>query len=162
MFTNISWGNYIIVIILLVVSWYLFVGLRFYFDDLKEIITGKRKHQFQRLAAPSYGDFQSELNDQDVPKVTTPPSAFGEFDNTFQEIDILIEQLKSIITDADKRKLLKQELLDSIQLVLTAYPTVKKSPFNSSVTEFIVTTCNKIESITITQKEAEELWDKND
>ena len=43
MFTNISWGNYIVVVVLLATSWYLFVGLRFYFTELKDLATGEKK-----------------------------------------------------------------------------------------------------------------------
>lgn len=160
MFTNISWGNYIVVIILLLVSWYLFVGLRFYFDDLKEVISGKRKLQFRRLGDPNYGDFQSELNHQDSPDPISNQSSFGEFDTTFQDVDALVERLKDFIADARKRKLLKQEFLDYIQLIFKEYPSVKNSAFRSSVSELIVTQCKTLDSISITQVEAEGLWNE--
>ncbi|KIA95599.1 MULTISPECIES: hypothetical protein [unclassified Flavobacterium] len=158
MFTNISWGNYIVVVMLLLVSWYLFVGFRFYFDDLKEMISGKRKLQFRRLGDPNYGDFQSELNYQDPPERNLDQSSFGEFDATFQIVDTLVEQLKNFITDARKRKLAKQEVLDYIQLFFKQYPAVKDSAFRSSVSEFIVTECQTLDAMAITQAEVEELW----
>lgn len=160
MFTNISWGNYIVVVILLLASWYLFVGFRFYFDDLKEVISGKRKLQFRRLGDPNYGDFQSELNHQDSPDPISNQSSFGEFDNTFQDVDALVERLKDFIANARKRKLLKQEFLDYIQLIFKEYPSVKNSAFRSSVSELIVTECKTLDSISITQTEAEGLWNE--
>jgi hypothetical protein len=158
MFTNISWGNYIVVVVLLLASWYLFIGLRFYFDDLKDIVTRKRKLQFRRLGNTNYQDSQSELNDQDSAEAVSPGSSFGEFDTTFQEVDALVERLKSFIANADKRKVLKQEFIEYIRLILREYPSVKKSPFSSSVSELIVSECDKLESVTLTQMEAEELW----
>ena len=158
MFTNISWGNYIVVVVLLLASWYLFVGLRFYFDDIKEIVTGKRKLQFHRLGKTNYQEPQSELNYQNSPEVTSTQSSFEEFDPTFQDVDALVERLKSFIADAAKRKLLKHEFLDYIKLILKEYPSVKDSPFRSSVSELIVSECNKLESITLPQEEAEALW----
>ena len=162
MFTNISWGNYIVVIVLLLASWYLFVGLRFYFDDIKEIVTGKRKLQFQRLGKTNYQEPQSELNYQNSPEVTSTQSSFGEFDTTFQDVDSLVERLKNVIADAAKRKFHKQEFLDYIKSILWEYPSVKDSPFRSSVSELIVSECDKLESITLTQTEAEGLWDEKD
>jgi hypothetical protein len=162
MFTNISWGNYIVVVVLLLASWYLFVGLRFYFDDIKEIVTGKRKLKFHRLGKTNYQEPQSELNYQNSPEMTSTQSSFGEFDTTFQDVDSLVERLKNVIADAAKRKLLKQEFLDYIKLILKEYPSVKDSPFRSSVSELIVSECDKLESITLTQTEAEELWDEKD
>ena len=162
MFTNISWGNYIVVVVLLLASWYLFVGLRFYFDDIKEIVTGKRKLQFHRLEKTNYQEIQSELNYQNSPEVTSTQSSFGEFDTTFQDVDSLVERLKNVIADAAKRKFHKQEFLDYFKSILREYPTVKDSPFRSSVSELIVSECDKLESITLTQTEAEGLWDEKD
>jgi hypothetical protein len=160
MFTNISWGNYIVVVILLLASWYLFVGFRFYFDDLKEVISGKRKLQFRRLGDPDYGDFQSEENYQDTPEPNSSQPTFGELDTTFQDVDALVARLKSFIADAAKRKLLKQEFLDYIQLIFKEYPSVKDSAFRSSVSELIVTECKTLDSISVTQAEAEGLWNE--
>ncbi|MFV8354904.1 hypothetical protein ACNQGB_01810 [Flavobacterium sp. XS1P32] len=162
MFTNISWSNYIVVVVLLLAIWYLFVGLRFYFDDIKEIVTGNRKLQFRRLGHPNYEEPQSELNYQNLPEVTSTQSSFGEFDTTFQDVDSLVERLKNVVADAAKRKFHKQEFLDYIKSILWEYPSVKDSPFRSSVSELIVSECDKLESITLTQTEAEELWDEKD
>lgn len=158
MFTNISWGNYIVVVILLLASWYLFVGFRFYFDDLKEVISGKRKLQFRRLGDPNYGDFQSEENDQETPAPTSSQPAFGEFDTTFQDVDALVARLKSFIADAAKKKLVKKEFTYYLQLLLIEYPSVKDSAFRSSVSELIVTECKTVDAISVTQEEAEGLW----
>lgn len=158
MFTNISWDNYIVVVILLLVSWYLFVGFRFYFDDLKEMISGKRKLQFRRLGDPNYGDFQSEENDQETPAPISSQPTFGEFDTTFQDVDALVALLKSFIADAAKKKLVKKEFTYYLQLLLREYPSVKDSAFRSSVSELIVTECKTVDAISVTQEEAEGLW----
>ncbi|WP_374175306.1 hypothetical protein [Flavobacterium tructae] len=159
MFTNISWGNYIVVIILLLASWYLFVGFRFYFDDFKEIITGKRKLQFRGFENPYDQDLRSELNYQESPEAISDPTSLGEFDTTFQDVDALVVRLKSFINDATKKKLVKKEFTYYLQLLLREFPSVKNSPFSSSISELIVVECDKLESITLTQKEAETLWE---
>jgi negative regulator of genetic competence, sporulation and motility len=159
MFTNISWGNYIVVIILLLASWYLFVGFRFYFDDLKEVISGKRRLQFRGFENAAYQDTEPELKDQESAELTSNQTSFGEFDTTFQDVDDLVARIKSFITDAAKKKLVKKEFTYYLQLLLREFPSVKNSPFNSSVSELIVSECDKIESITLTQKEAEALWE---
>jgi len=158
MFTNISWGNYIVVVILLLASWYLFVGFRFYFDDLKEVISGKRKLQFRGFENAMYQDNEPELNYQESPETISNQTSFGEFDSTFQDVDALVARLKNFIADAAKRKLLKQEFLDYIQLLLKEYPSVKDSAFRSSVSELIVTECKTLGSIPVSQAEAEGLW----
>jgi negative regulator of genetic competence, sporulation and motility len=159
MFTNISWGNYLVVVILLLASWYLFVGFRFYFDEFKEVISGKRKLQFRRFENTAYQGNEPELKDQESVELTSNETSFGEFDTTFQDVDALVARLKTFITDAAKKKLVKKEFTYYLQLLLREFPSVKNSPFNSSVSELIVSECDKIESITLTQKEAEALWE---
>lgn len=159
MFTNISWGNYIVVVILLLASWYLFVGFRFYFDDLKEVLSGKRKLQFRGFETAIYQDIESESKDQDSPELTSDQTSFGEFDTTFQDVDALVARLKTFIADAAKKKLVQKEFTYYLQLLLREFPSVKNSPFNSSISELIVSECEKLESITLTQKEAEALWE---
>lgn len=159
MFTNISWSNYIFVIILLLASWYLFVGFRFYFDDLKEVLSGKRKLQFRGFENSTSQDTEPELNYKESPKVMSEQTSFGEFDTTFQDVDTLVGRLKTFIADAAKKKLVKKEFTYYLQLLLREFPSVKNSPFNSSVSELIVSECDKLESINLTQKEAEALWE---
>lgn len=158
MFTNISWGSYIVVIVLLLASWYLFVGLRFYLNDIKEIATGKRKLRLHRVRNENYQEFPSQLNEQGQPAITSSESSFGEFDNTFNDVDNLVEQLKNVINDAAKRKLLKQECIVFLRSVLQEYPSIKFSPFKSSVSELIVSECAKLDYMVLTQTEAEALW----
>ena len=148
-----------VVVILLLASWYLFVGFRFYFDDLKEVISGKRKLQFRGFEDSNYQDPQSELKYQESPEAISDQNSLGEFDTTFQDVDALVGRLKSFIADAAKKKLVKKEFTYYLQLLLREFPSVKNSPFNSSVSELIVSECDKLESITLTQKEAEALWE---
>ncbi|WP_394776333.1 hypothetical protein [Flavobacterium sp.] len=159
MFTNISWSNYIVVIILLLASWYLFVGFRFYFDDLKEVLSGRRKLQFRGFENPNYQDPKFELKAQESPEEISEQASFGEFDTTFQDVDALVARLKTFIADAAKKKLVQKEFTYYLQLLLREFPSVKNSPFNSSISELIVSECDKLESINLTQKEAEALWE---
>jgi hypothetical protein len=158
MFTNISWGNYTVVVTLLLASWYLFIAFRFYFEEIKEIVMGKRKLQFRGIDEKFSEQSQYDLNHQDPPETNSFQSEFAISDNTFEEVERLVERLKNVTADAAKRKLLKQEFLGYLRLVLTEYPNVKNSPFSSSVSELIVSECDKLESVTLTQEEAEKLW----
>jgi hypothetical protein len=155
MFTNISWGNYTIVVVLLGVSWYLFVGLKFYFTELKDIATGKRKFQFR-----SYPEIQSNSSYQESSDTSLSQSFLTESDQTFQDVDHLVERLKNVVADAAQRKLLQQEFVDYLRLVLIEYSSVKNSPFRSSVSELIVSECDKLDFIHLTQQEAEGLWNE--
>jgi hypothetical protein len=157
MFTNISWSNYIIVVALLLTSWYVFVGVRFYLDEIKNLISGKQRPQF-RKSQDSY-ESTTMSDSQEVTALSYPQSSFGEFDTTFDEVDNLIERLKSFIADAARRKLSKQEIVDHLRKILLEYPSIKESSFSSSVSEFIMSECEKIQAVSLSQQEAEALWD---
>lgn len=160
MFTNVSWGNYIFGIALISVSWYLYVGVRFYLDDFKNILSGKRKLQFRTpgFEMPSdHSDFSFQKPGQD----NVPATANEGIDPTFQDVDNLVERLKSVISEAGQRKLVKEEFKDYLASVLKDFPNLKDSPFQSSISELIVSECEKIESISLSQMEAEALWQNN-
>lgn len=158
MFTNISWNNYIVVIVLLAAGWYLYVGVRFYFKDLKEIAAGKRKLKFHGFQKENYQEFESPLNTSYLPKTTSTDYSSEEFDTTFTQVDTLIDQLKNVIADAAKTKLIKQEFAYRLKSVLQEYPIIRDSSFSSSVSEVIVLECNKLGYFILTQSEAEALW----
>ncbi|KFF13752.1 hypothetical protein [Flavobacterium hydatis] len=158
MFTNISWGNYIVVIVLLLASWYLFIGFRFYFGDIKDLLNGKRRLQFRSPQHTSSYEPDPLLHSQESTERNSVPSPFGEFDTTFQDVDHLIERLKTVITDSTKKKIPKQEFIDYLRSILVEYPSIKNSSFSSSVSELIVSECTKIDAIVLTQEEAEALW----
>lgn len=158
MFTNISWNNYIVVMVLLAAGWYLFVGLRFYLNDLKEIAAGKRKLKFHGLQKENYLQSEPQLHTPYLPKTTSADAASGEFDNTFTQVDALIDQLRIAIADGAKTKLARQEFAYHLRSVLGQYPQIRDSSFSSSVSEVIVVECNKLGYFILTQSEAEALW----
>lgn len=154
MFTNISWGNYVFVVLLLVASWYLFVGLRFYFAEVKSIVAGKRMFQFR-----SFSEVTSNFGYLDSYDSLPSQSQATESDQTFQDVENLVEKLKNLAGDALRRKLPKKEFMYYLSLVFNEFPTVKNSPFRSSICELVVSECDKLELIHVTQQEVDVLWD---
>ena len=159
MFTNISWGNYIVVIVLLLVSWYLFVGLRFYFAEIREVLTGKRK--FRNRNANDLDTHYDVVRPQTF-RDTSLQSSFAEQEESILDVDAFLERLKNVVKEAAQRKLMKIEFQDYISLLLNEYPSIKNSSFRSSVNELIVSECNKQDFISLSQTEVEELWSKNE
>ncbi|SHN20773.1 hypothetical protein [Flavobacterium xinjiangense] len=154
MLRNISWGNYIIVIVLLVASWYLFVGLRFYFAEIKDLATGKKK-----FPSRSFPQVQSNL--EHLETLDGIPSSLNETqtDEAFQDVEDLVKKLKDLVEDALQRKFPKKEFMYYLSIVLNEFQTVKNSPFRSSICELIVSECDKLERIHLTQQEVDVLWD---
>ncbi len=159
MFTNISWGNYIVVIVLLLVSWYLFIGLRFYFVVIKEIVKGKWKLQNRRVKDLEirYDVVQSQA----INNTSLQPS-FGGPEESILDVDAFLERLKNVVEEATQRKLVKKEFQGYLSLLLCEYPSIKNSPFRSVVSELIISECNKLDFISLSQIEVEELLKENE
>lgn len=157
MFTKISWTDYFIAIGLLITGYYLFVGLRYYSNDLKELNSGKRKLKFgkkpvHKLESKSY--LVTEKTDH------LPDANFElNTDDEMAEVEHLVERLKGVIAEASGKKLIPEEFIQYLELVLREYPNIRNSPYRSSINELITSECEKYGTVTLSEEEIELLWE---
>jgi len=158
MFTNISWGNFITVVVLVSAGWYIFVGLRYYLSEFKFFISHKGRLNSRTLDNDGYiGQVDSPVSENK--EYTTPAGSFEEMGNDlFDQIEEVIKRVKETVASASKINLVRQELLDYLSLILQEYPSLKSSDFRPSLNELIVHECQKIEQVNLTQEEADLLW----
>jgi hypothetical protein len=156
MFTNISWTDYFITVIILLAIYYLFVGIRYYSGDIKDLLSGKRKLNLKTaLPYNSKGEYPSTIEGNSHPS----EASFEETMNKeFTEVEHLIERLKALIADASRRKMIPQEFKQYLSLVLKEYPSVKNSSLRASVNELIVSECEKYGTVTLTEGEVDLVW----
>jgi hypothetical protein len=156
MLTNISWTDYLIAVAILLTIYYLYVGLRYFSADFKDLFSGKRK-QNSKTALSNDADDESTLSTGE-----STPAEINAFDETsddeFAEVEHLIERLKVVIADASPKKLVPQEFKHYLHLVLKEYPSVQNSPLRSSVNELIVSECEKYSAVTLSEDEVDLLW----
>src|SRR6185312_14940449 len=100
MFTNISWTDYFITVTILLAIYYLFVGIRYYARDIKDLLSGKRKLNLKTaLSYNSKGEYPSTIEGNIHPS----EALFEESMNKeFTEVEHLIERLKALIADASR------------------------------------------------------------
>lgn len=156
MFTNISWTDYLMAVVLLLAIYYLFVGIRYYSGELKDLLSGKRKLNLKTVIPKNLNDENLRYDEED----SHPADASFEetMDEEFNEVEHLIERLKSVIADASQRKLIPQEFKQYLGMVLKEYPSVKYSPLRLSINELIISECQKYETVTLTEDEVDLLW----
>lgn len=162
MFTNISWTNYIIVIILLLAIYYLFIGIRFYYHKLKNL-AGKRKFQLRAAHNEPSAELGNMGNNSEDKRVQIEPSQAqnsfaGTPDDTFQEVEHLIGRLKEVIEEASRKKYIKQEFFQYLKLILQEYPEIKNSPFQPAINELIASECERYGSNMLSEDEVVMLW----
>lgn len=159
MLTGISWNNYIVVVVSLSIVWYLFVGLRYYFDDIKDLVTGKRKLQFRGLEGKSILKSDYDFDYQKSDEILNAQVEFETIDPAFNEVEELVTKLKKAITDATQKKLIKSEFEDHLRFLLKEHPLLGNSPFRPSLNELIISEYEKQESVLLTHQEVDALWD---
>ncbi len=161
MFTHISWANYIFVTALLLTAWYIIIGLKFYFHDLQNILTGKIKLTFKRSPKPSSLKQSEQITNSELPDFDDKPLVdMEENDNLFKVVDELISKLKSVISDAVSKKHNKQEFIFLLQLTLKEYSILKRSPFQDAINNLIASECEKYSFIRLSAVELMELWNE--
>lgn len=156
MFTNISWTDYFITVTILLAIYYLFVGIRYYARDIKDVLSGKRKLNLKTaLSYNSKGEYPSTIGAN-----IHPSEALFEktTDKEFTEVEHLIERLKTLIADASHRKMIPQEFKQYLSLVLKEYTSVRDSSLRASVNELIVSECEKYGAVTLTEDEVDLVW----
>lgn len=156
MFTNISWTDYFIAVAILLTIYYLYVGVRYFIADLKDLFSGKRKLNFT-VPLPDDPGGENILSPGE-----SNPGEITSFEQTsedeFAEVEHLIDRLNGVIADASHKKSIPQEFKQYLHLVLKEYPNVKKSPLRSSVNELIVSECEKHGAVTLSEDEVDLLW----
>lgn len=154
MLTNISWTDYLIAVAILLAIYYLFVGVRYFSSDFKDLFSGKRK---LKAALSNDTDGETILSTGEI--ATTDINAFEEVsDDEFAEVEHLIERLKVVIADASHKKLVPQEFKHYLHLILKEYPSAQNSPLLSSVNELIISECEKYSAVTLSEDEVDLLW----
>lgn len=157
MFSSTSWTDYTIVVLLLLAIYYLTVGIRFYFQELKSL-TGKTKAQMH--PANDVPDNNAE-NEQVLSKLAQDQNCITETaDEAFQQIEHLMERMKAAIEEASRKKHIKEEFSLYLQLILNEYPELKKSPFRSTISELIISECARHGSIALSEDEVVKLWNE--
>jgi hypothetical protein len=149
MFTGISWKDYLVVVAIALIIYYLFVGVRYFSADLRDLFSGKRKLNFKAVS-PDH-DAGENLPNRNTPFEETT-------DDEFAQVEQLIERLKSVIRDVSQRKLVPEEFKQYLHLVLKEYPAIKNSPLRSSINELVITECEKYGTVTLGENEMDVLW----
>ena len=145
MIKQISWASYWTAIALTSIFYYVFICLRYYLSDIRQIFAGKSKSGFRKKVHGNSINGGSEITSSSQEEL-------------FPVINQLVQEIKMMLEDALQKKLRKQEILYGFQLLLKKYPAVKDTPFESIVNNYILTECSNCCSIHIEKEEVNMLW----
>ena len=163
MFNNISWTQYLEVIILMLITYYLFVGLKFYSFELRTLFKGKsglsRGFTDDHLNTVDnnnkyFHDSRSEVFSSH--KVYTPQAL--ETDDTFQKVERLTTQLKEVIASSALNSTVKEEFIFSLYSVLKDYQFLRSSAFVVAINNVITSECDKYGLNHLSDDELMRIW----
>jgi hypothetical protein len=166
MLNKISWQSYFTILGCICASYYLCVSLLYYSRVLRLLL--HRSIKFKAAGNSTHlrpGISQCDNNNDQ-------PELFGDNINRtiddYEEVEVdlfplaynLVEQVKIIIRDAARRKLVAGELILAIQLLLKKHPynTLKRTAFSVSIKNVVELECKKECSIALSEGELNMLW----
>lgn len=157
MLTTISWSNYIIAITVLMLFWYLFLGLRFYKTEFKSVFSGELKIRFPALNR-NHSQVIEQRKPGDLPESNLSSSLEESF-STMEDAEELSVRLITAIAEHSQSNLSTEEFTNYIRLILSEYPFVKSSSLRQMINKLLVLECEKNLQIIMTYNQADDLWE---
>lgn len=157
MILNFSWSGYIVVTLSFLAIYYLVLGIKFYQQELKEIIVTRRS-----LVTPvgQTAMARKAHNDQ-IHFGASEQQTFNDetMDDTLLEVENLISKVKEAIEKGSMKKISKKNICALLKSILKEYPEIKDSPLMSAINELITAECAKHGNIILSEEETVMLWD---
>ena len=75
------------------------------------------------------------------------------------EVEELVATLVKGIQNASEKEMVSAEFKQHLRMLLREKPSIKNSPYRSSINELIISECGKHGTFTLSEKEADALWE---
>ena len=143
MIKQISWSSYWSILAATTIFYYVLICLRFYSNEIKQVLTGKSRLLFKRRVIIERDQYNAAVN---------------ESQELFPLINQLVQEIKIFLQGSLRKNLQRQEIVYGFQLLLKKYPTVKGTPFEPIVNNYIINECSNYCSIHLEEEEVTTLW----
>lgn len=132
MFNSITWGQYFITVTLLLVCYYVFIGLRFYRWEILSVI-GIKKVEDNAIAISTVANFKKSFENERDEDYLSKPSLEVDISPVVQSFT---DEIKAYLQESDDDTS-KDELLHSIQAIATKYPVLKNVDYKHELIQFL-------------------------
>ena len=140
MINNISWQGYWIWLAVISAGYYLIIYLLYYRHDFKAWIHPK-PYNSDGIASASESIIQPPL-EKDAERL----------------IDSCMDELNAFFEESRRKKVMKEELIYSLQLLLKKYPSLKDSEYKESLSNLIATRCEDTCLVRLNADEVYHVW----
>lgn len=149
MLSTVSWSNYGVTVLVLVLIWYGFVLFKFYPSVLKGIFK-KRGMSDGSSTTSKVGHNTDDLF-----------AEFREPFDTLEDAKELYHKLLEAITESNERNLSKVEFTNYIRYILESYPYVKISSLRDKINSLVVVEFEKYPMLSLGYHEMDSLWEQS-
>ncbi|KAA9038704.1 hypothetical protein FW778_14250 [Ginsengibacter hankyongi] len=147
MLTNISWKEYSIFILVIIFCYYVILILVFYRNDIINLIKDINYPGRKRVI-----NIDSHLADQDEKDLVDLDIDSRDIINQVQQ------EIRSNLEKAKSKSFIREEIMQSLQLVLKNNSTVKRIQQQEAINNYIRMMCESICSIHLSKEEINQLW----
>lgn len=156
MLNHYSWTSYFEVVTLLLVTYYIFIGIRFYGSDIKKLFES-------RGARPAQDGPEQVVDEESTvaqPKLINADQYVHDNypDDDIRETDNFIAEAKSLINAAASKAYGSESLITRLRQLFTKYTSLRTSPYRPAINEMIVSECERTGVASLTEDEVDEWW----
>lgn len=141
-----SWASYWAILAIITVFYYIFICFKFYRAEIRQLITGK-SNLFARLRTTKKIGNRFEFIDESQQEL-------------FPVINQFVQEIKMFLQGALQKNLQREEIVYAFQLLLKKYSSIKGTPFQSIINNYIINECSTYCSIHLDEDELNMLWEK--
>jgi hypothetical protein len=142
MCSPISWQQFIVTIVVGIVLYYGYVGVSYYRKDWWYRLRNARSPNER---PPSVAASTAAANTSSTPNPLLPV------------VHDLVDEIRALL-QAERNAADKEELLDKLQRLLQKYPTLKDTPFQPSISQFIYIESKNQCALDLDEDEVTGLW----
>jgi hypothetical protein len=140
MINNISWQGYWVTLALISAGYYLIIYLLYYRHDFK-VWFRQRPYNSDGIVSASESIIQPPVEKDAEPL-----------------IDSCMDELNAFFEESRRKKVMKEELIYSLQLLLKKYPSLKDSEYKESLSNLIATQCEDTCLVRLNEDEVYHVW----
>jgi len=142
MLSKVSWSEFVVGTVILLVLYYLVLGLKYYQKEIKALLSGKSP--FPGKATKSDPQQQSLENLSD---------------SSFDELEAVVNDLRHAILERNGKHVGKKELLEQLQDRLENYAGLQNPAYRVAINNYIIVHAKELCGAVFSESELNEAWD---
>jgi len=142
MLSNVSWSEYLAAVVILLVLYYVIIGLKYYRKEITSLLSGKLPNK-----------------DNTSKNVLKSPEGRQQDAPSFDELEAVVNDLRYSILDKAGNPAIKAELLGQLKQRLASYAGLRRPAYRVAINNYIITHAKEICGVVFSESELEAAWE---